>query len=225
MAGHSASGDPEQFEAETAARGLTDALADLSAGIYGPAYQMERQLQEQAISRLPGFTQMERERKLGGLAAANQYLPINLAAQRGGLQEQTALFDMERALLGDQLGAIQTQAGLRGQEMNEYLASIEAAGQAGAFQRGIGDQFLAIPGQAAQDPWVGMTNVSDILQSGTRFSTTEQPYYQNRAASAIGTGLAGAGTGAMIGAAVPGVGVPVGAGVGAGLGLLSGFIM
>lgn len=66
LAGQTASGPGEQFEAEHAASQVTQQLSDMAANMYGTAYERERQRQAQAMQLLPQFTDAAAQAALRG---------------------------------------------------------------------------------------------------------------------------------------------------------------
>ena len=68
--GQAAGGPQEWGEAAYQATGLGRALSDLSASIYAPAYQQERQLMEGALARLPQMALSEQTEALRQVDAA-----------------------------------------------------------------------------------------------------------------------------------------------------------
>ena len=125
MSGHGAGGPGEQFEAEDAASGLTRSLSNLSAGIYGPAYQMERQLQEQALGRQQEAYGMERGMQEQAMARAPM---MGLQLQTGALRNAEALGQVgsaERGLGQQYAGLIQQAQQDPWMQLQNYQQAIQ----------------------------------------------------------------------------------------------------
>jgi hypothetical protein len=83
----------QEFNAQTA---LAQGLGNLGANIYEPAYQAERQLQQQAIGMEPQIAQ-------------SQYLPAQMLGQVGSQQQQ-----LQQQIMGWPFSALSGAAGLVG---------------------------------------------------------------------------------------------------------------
>ena len=246
--GISPGGGLEQNQYDFAQENLTQGLGDLAAGIYGPAYESERNRMLQASGALQGAFEgnLGRQLQAGGLLGQ---------LQLGGASGLGGLFSGERA---EQLGAAAGLAGLMSGEQQQQLQAASGIGDLYSDER---QQQLAslsaVPSLAASDYYdlqqlagVGASredlfarqlqdeiNRYNFGQQFTDQGRLEQfaPYFQSYGGgtttgttTALGPGaqgnpfmgaLGGAGTGAYLGTQIfPGWGTAIGAGAGGLLG-------
>ena len=105
-------GSAPQQQMSNAQSGLAQGLGNLAANIYEPAYQQERQLQQNAIGQAPGLAQA-------------QYLPAQMLGQVGGQQQQ-----LQQQIMGWPYQNLSGAAGLLGPATGG-AGSVTVGGQGG----------------------------------------------------------------------------------------------
>lgn len=204
-------GSPQQQAVQVdAASDLQRNLADMSSGIYGQLYESERDRAQRAF-----------EGERGRMQGAQQY---GAGLHQGNLDRQLHASGLAGQLFGDERDQMARALALSPQlgtlERDLGISNAQLIQQFGQQEREMKEARNAAAEARSREPWERLNMQSQIYGAGSPFmsTTSAQPYYRNRGASALGSGMAGAGLGAMVGG-------PIGAGVGGLSGLVLGGLL